>query len=418
MRYTIIARGMTLSQVEAEAKKAGAKNIRATKLLGQIFCELDETQVQALTRIPGLTVKPIKEYSTDQVLTELPAVESLADVFYMLRAYFSPPLTGTGLTVAILDSGIRKTHQSLRNKIIYEANFTNSPSADDVFGHGTQVAFMVAGGMHALGEKAGVSPGASILNIKVINDEGIGSDEDIVLGIDRVCELAEQARKKGLWPTDEMYPNVINLSLGGEDDGDADNPVRVACRQASQIYGLDVVAAAGNFGPKMTTITLPACDPEVIAVGAIETSGELVVWDKSSRGPTAQGETKPDFVIWGTNLEMASHKADDEYLTKSGTSFAAPMLSGRTGLLWESGRRAYGETWQFRWQEARQFAPYFSTKPPDAPLNKDNAYGYGLPAMGTMLGQMTEVNQPTQGGLEMFPMVMMMAMMSALTGGF
>jgi serine protease AprX len=357
MRYTIIARGMTLSQVEAEAKKAGAKNIRATKLLGQIFCELDETQVQALTRIPGLTVKPIKEYSTDQVLTELPAVESLADVFYMLRAYFSPPLTGTGLTVAILDSGIRKTHQSLRNKIIYEANFTDSPSADDVFGHGTQVAFMVAGGMHALGEKAGVSPGASVINIKVINDEGIGSDEGIILGIDKVCDLAEQARKKGLWPTDEMYPNVINLSLGGEDDGDADNPVRVACRQASQIYGLDVVAAAGNFGPKMTTITLPACDPEVIAVGAIETSGELVVWDKSSRGPTAQGETKPDFVIWGTNLEMASHKADDEYLTKSGTSFAAPMLSGLTGLLWESGRRAYGESWQFRWQEARQFGP-------------------------------------------------------------
>jgi serine protease AprX len=417
MRYTIIAKGLTLSQLEAEAKKVGAKNIRATKLLGQIFCELDETQVQALTRIPGLTVKPIKEYSTDQVLTELPVVESLADVFYMLRAYFSPPLTGTGLTVAILDSGIRKTHQSLRNKIIYEANFTNSPSADDVFGHGTQVAFMVAGGMHALGEKAGVSPGASILNIKVINDEGIGSDEDIVLGIDRVCELAEEARKKGLWPTDDLYPNIINLSLGGEDDGDPDNPVRAACRQASQIYGLDVVAAAGNFGPKMTTITLPACDPEVIAVGAVETTGELVIWEKSSRGPTVQGETKPDFVIWGTNLEMASHKADDEYLTKSGTSFAAPMLSGLTGLLWESGRRAYGETWQFRWQEARQFAPYFSTKPSDAPLNKDNAYGYGLPAMGTMLGQVAQVSVPSQGGLEMFPMVMMMAMISGMMGG-
>ena len=49
-----------------------------------------------------------------------------------------------------------------------------------------------------------------------------------------------------------------------------------------------------------------------------------------------QGVTKPDFVIWGTNLEMASNKADDEYLTKSGTSFAAPMLSGLTGLLWET----------------------------------------------------------------------------------
>ena len=245
---------------------------------------------------------------------------------------------------------------------------------------------------------------------------GIGSDESIILGIDKICDLAEAARKKGLWPTDDLYPNVINLSLGGEDDGDPDNPVRAACRQASQIYGLDVVAAAGNFGPKMTTITLPACDPEVIAVGAIETAGELVIWENSSRGPTVQGETKPDFVLWGTNLEMASHKADDEYVTKSGTSFAAPMLSGLTGLLWESGRRAYGENWPFRWTQAREFALYFSTKPQDVPINKDNAYGYGLPAMGTMLGQMTQVSTPTQGGLEMFPMIMMMSMMAGMVG--
>jgi serine protease AprX len=49
--------------------------------------------------------------------------------------------------------------------------------------------------------------------------------------------------------------------------------------------------------------------------------------------------------MWGTDIEMASEDADDEYVTKSGTSFAAPMLSGLTGLLWESGMRAYGEDW-------------------------------------------------------------------------
>ena len=122
------------------------------------------------------------------MLSEVTAVETLSDVFYLLRSYFNPPLTGSGLTVAVLDSGVRKTHESLRSKVVCEANFTDSPTADDIFGHGTQVAFVIAGGMHAAGEKAGVSPGASILNIKVINDEGIGSDEDIVLGIDRVCD--------------------------------------------------------------------------------------------------------------------------------------------------------------------------------------------------------------------------------------
>ena len=417
MRYAVISKGLTLEQIEAEAKKIGATDVRKTSLLSQVFCELDEAQAKKLAQVSGLKIKPLKEYKTDQVMTELPPVETISDVFYLLRSYFTPPLTGTGLTVAVLDSGIRKTHQSLRNKVVYEANFTDSPSPDDVFGHGTQVAFVIAGGMHAPGEKAGVSPGASIMNIKVISDEGLGSDESIILGIDRVCDLAETARKKGLWPTDDLYPNVINLSLGGEDDGDDDNPVRLACRQASIEYGLDVIAAVGNSGPKMTTVMLPACEPEVIAVGAVETADELIVWEKSSRGPTVQGETKPDFVIWGTSLEMAGEKSDDAYVTKSGTSFAAPMLSGLTGLLWESGRRAYGEAWPFRWTEARQFAPYFSTKPANAPIKKDNAYGFGLPAMGTMLGQVAQTSAPADDMTSAMNMLMMMTMMTGMTGG-
>jgi serine protease AprX len=418
MRYAVISKGLSLEQLEAEAKKLGATDVKKTKLLSQVFCELDEAQAEKLSQVPGLKIKPLKEYKTDQVMAETPPVETVSDVFYLLRSYFSPPLTGTGLTVAVLDSGVRKTHRSLLNKVVYEANFTESSSADDVFGHGTQVAFIIAGGMHGIGEKSGVSPGASIMNIKVINDQGIGSDESIILGIDRVCDLSEEARRQGLWPTDDMYPNVINLSLGGEDDGDEDNPVREACRQASLVYGLDVVAAAGNSGPKMTTIMLPACEPEVIAVGAIETMDELLVWEKSARGPTVQGETKPDFVIWGTSLEMADNENDEGYVTKSGTSFAAPMLSGLTGLLWESGRRAYGESWPFRWTEARQFAPYFSTKPADAPVKKDNAYGFGLPAMGTMLGQVAQISAPADDMTSAMNMIMMMTMMTGITGGF
>jgi len=417
MRYSVIAKGLTPTQVESEIRKAGISDIKSARLLGQFFCELSEEQVKALTAVPGVVLKPIKDYKADQVLAEVAPVETLSDVFYMLRSYFAPPLTGAGLTVAVLDSGVRKTHQSLRSKVVYEANFTDSPTADDIFGHGTQVAFVIAGGMHALGEKAGVSPSASIMNIKVINDEGIGSDEGIVMGIERVCGLAEQSRNSGLWPTDDMYPNIINLSLGGEDDGDADNPVRSACRKASTEYGLDVIAAAGNSGPKMTTVMLPACDPEVIAVGAVETNGELAIWEKSSRGPTVQGETKPDFVIWGTNLEMASHQKDDEYIVKSGTSFAAPMLSGLAGLLWESGRRAYGEAWVFSWREAKKLAPYFSTKPQDAPINKDNVYGFGLPAMGSMLGQVAQTGTPVLQGTETFPMFMMLSMMMSMVGG-
>src|SRR4030067_3156694 len=107
---------------------------------------------------------------------------------------------------------------------------------------------------------------------------------------------------------------------------------------------------------------------------------------------------------------MAAEKSDDGYVTKSGTSFAAPMLSGLTGLLWESGRRAYGEAWPFRWTEARQLAPYFSTKPQDAPVKKDNAYGFGLPAMGTMLGQVSSVSAPAGDMTSAMNLLMMMTM--------
>jgi len=416
MRYSVVSKGLSPAEVETQLNRVGATGVVKTKLLGHIFCELNDDQADTLSKTDGLVLKPIQEYKTHQVMTAAVLPETVSDVFYLLRSNFSPPITGVGLTVAVLDSGVRKTHEALKNKVVSEFNFTDSPTTNDIFGHGTQVAFMIAGGTHALGEKAGVSPGASLINIKVIGDGGVGSDEAVILGIDKVCELAETARKNGLQSTDDLYPNVINISLGGDDDGDPDNPVRIACRQASTDYGLDVVAAAGNFGPKMTTITIPACEPQVIAVGALETLGDLVIWDQSSRGPTKHGETKPDFVMWGTGIAMASDKADDQYVTKTGTSFAAPMLSGLTGLLWESGRRAYGENWPFRWTQARDVAQYFCTKPQDAPINKDNAYGYGLPAMSSMLGQMTQTNTPLQDSTQVFPFILMMGLMTGMVG--
>ena len=120
MRYAVIAKGLTLNQLEAEAKKIGATDVRKTSLLSQVFCELDEAQAKKLAQVSGLKIKPLKEYKTDQVMTELPPVETISDVFYLLRSYFNPPLTGTGLTVAVLDSGIRKSHQSLKNKVVFE----------------------------------------------------------------------------------------------------------------------------------------------------------------------------------------------------------------------------------------------------------------------------------------------------------
>lgn len=426
MRYSVRSNTVGLSQVEAEVKKVGGQDIRVTPRVRQVFCDLTPTQADALASVPGLIVKESKTYraqqfvlpSVEEVMQAPPAeAETLYDLFYSFRNLFTPPLTGTGLTVAVLDSGIRRTHETLENKVVYEKDCIASGSTDDVFNHGTSVAFMIAGGIHAPGEQAGVSPGARLMNVKVIGDDGTGSDESVIAGIEEVIDLLESARSQGLWLTDDMFPNVLNLSFGAEDDGDPDNPVREACRVAVEEYGLDVIAAAGNEGPDRSTISVPAVDPAVLAVGAIESYGELLIWEQSSRGPTLDGETKPDYVLWGTSLYMAGAAADDEYVTKSGTSFAAPILSGLTGLVWETGRRVYGEVWEFRWIPIREFAPYYCVKPADSPLDKDNSYGYGLPGLGTLVGQIGGVATPTQQMVEGMTMVVMMAMLMGMATG-
>ena len=96
MRYSIISKERTAAQLESEAEKAGARNITRSKLLSGVFCDLDEEQVEKLSRIPALKIKPLKEYKTDQVMAEVPPVETVSDVFYLLRSYFTPPLTGQG----------------------------------------------------------------------------------------------------------------------------------------------------------------------------------------------------------------------------------------------------------------------------------------------------------------------------------
>lgn len=170
MRYTLSSKSLSLPQIESEVKKIGGRDVRIAPLAGFVFSELDPEQAAWLSRL-GIELRPVKEYRTSQVTAAQPA-ENLHQAFYQVRSYFRPPLSGTGLTVAVLDSGVRDSHISLQGKVVYSKNLTSSPSTSDVFGHGTQVAFLICGGLHAEGAKAGVAPGARVMSLKVINDEG------------------------------------------------------------------------------------------------------------------------------------------------------------------------------------------------------------------------------------------------------
>lgn len=426
MRYTILLKGAPIDKVEKQLIELGAKDITKAHNVGQLFCEADAALAERLKKIPGVVVSPVRiirpaampvpvEVRPAAMMSALAAVDVVTQTFGELRQYYSPPLTGMGLTAAVLDTGIRKTHIALRGKVVYEYNATNSPTTEDMWGHGTGTAYLICGGDIG-NEHVGVSPGAKVMNIKVLNDDGIGSDETIVHGINKVIDLVKDARFKGYAPTNEMYPNLINISIGGEDDGNVDDPIRVACRTAIQDWGIDVIAAAGNSGPDRSSIMIPAAEPLVVAVGGTET-GTVDVWDRSSRGPTLLGDTKPDFMAWATDLVVASHKSDDGFDVKSGTSFAAPLVSGLSGLVGETIRSQMdafsAQMYMFRWIDAEAYAPYFCLKPTGAAAVKDNTYGFGSPAGGIMIQQ---VSQPTgiEGTFQQMPMIMAMVMMMGM----
>ena len=348
-----------------------------------------------------------------------PAIETLGaginmnTVYGELRQAYSPQLLGLGLTVAVLDSGIRTTHEALAGKVILQENFSDVASLNDVFGHGTNIAYIIAGEYN---DKSGVAPGAKIMSIKVLNSSGEGTDETVVDGIERVCELVQEAIDNNLHMTNEMYPNTLNLSIGSEDDGDPDSPLRVACQIAVEDYGLQVIAAAGNGGPDMSTILVPATDPLVIAVGGLKT-WDFIIWGNSSRGPTLEGLVKPDLVCWAENIEVASHEGDSEYDVKSGTSFSTPILVGVDGLLWDLARRVYGSDTRVTYYDWLPYAYAYTLKPEDVQVAKDNTYGYGIPAVAPMIKQLTRSVSPVGGIIEtMIPLMMIMAIMPMIAG--
>lgn len=389
-RYAVIPKGLTLNEVYRECEIVGATSLRVAYYVEEIFCDLNDLQRDRLSQQSGLAVKPLTEQVTVIEHIKHPTTwlmnqpiysnsqMSLSTFTWEARNFFSPPLTGESFSIAILDTGVRKTHRGLQGKISYEANFTNSPDTNDHFDHGTGVAFTAVGGRPLPGEEQGAAPGANIINIKVIGDDGKGNPEDLILGIDHLI---------GLHTEDSLHsPYIVNMSLGVEDDGDVDNPIRVAIRKMTNLR-IGIIAAAGNYGPAPSTIVIPAVDPNVLAVGAI-LSSPVQAWGASSRGPTKEGLVKPDLVCFGVDTLTASSKSDDAFVIKSGTSFASPFIAGSVALWGEAIARLYG----FIPHPVEVFNLLLSgsRKPKGTPIEKDNTYGHGVPFGDLVIARLLE----------------------------
>jgi len=425
MRYAVTIReGLSLSDAESLLRRVGAQNIKVLSNIEQIFCDLTSKQVEDLRSLePRLRTKLVEKVSVAQELEPLSVysgsqASSWASRFYELRELFTPPLLGEGFTVCVLDTGIRKTHASMRGKVIYEKNLTTAPTAEDVFSHGTGVAFLICGGRHAPSEESGIAPGAKVMNIKILDDEGVGTIETLIEGLDHCLSLLLDAQAKGLSYFDPMFPNGVNLSLGLPDDGDPEHPVRVAIRTVKRKvpFAWPIFAVAGNDGPEPETITLPGAAAETWTVGAA-TFIPFDVWEKSSRGPVKRiGIIKPDLIFYGVSLLVPSGKDDFTWELKSGTSFSTPIGMGGTALLADLGRRLVTpeeferyiriprESWEAIWM-------LISVKAPDAPLEKDNTWGLGMPMGHLMVEKIRAMDISA-----IAPQFLGLALMGALAG--
>ncbi|WP_297521352.1 S8 family serine peptidase [Thermococcus sp.] len=239
---------------------------------------------------------------------------------------------GSGVTVAVVDTGIDASHPDLQGKVIGWKDFVNNRTTPyDDQGHGTHVAGIIAStGAASNGQYKGVAPGAKLVGVKVLGSDGSGSVSTIIAGIDWVIQNK-----------DKYNISVINLSLGGSQSSDGTDALSQEVDKAWE-DGIAVCVAAGNSGPDTYTVGSPAAAPDVITVGAVDKNDVITYF--SSRGPTADGRLKPEVVApgnWIISDRAAGTQLTDEtvgqyYVAASGTSMATPHVSGAVALLREA----------------------------------------------------------------------------------
>lgn len=211
-----------------------------------------------------------------------------------------PHSAGRGVTVYVIDSGVRITHEEFGGRASHGWDFVDGDRvAGDGNGHGTHVAGTIAGRRH------GVASRAEVVAVRVLDDAGSGTTAQVVAGVDWVTRHARR-------------PAVANLSLAGPPDARLDAAVR-----ASVASGVTYVVAAGNGGVS-ARLRSPARVKQAITVGA-----------------TGRRDERARFSNWGSTLDLfapgagitsASSAHDSGTAVRDGTSMAAPHVAGAAAL--------------------------------------------------------------------------------------
>ena len=228
---------------------------------------------------------------------------------------------GSGVDVAILDSGIDATHPDLAEQIAQTQSFVPGEPADvDPNGHGTHVASTVAGtGAASEGSLQGVAPGADLLIGKVLDTNGNGQDSWVIAGM-------EWAAAAGA--------DVINMSLGNSQPSDGTDPMSQAVNSITAESGALFVIAAGNQGSP-GAIGSPGAADAALTVGGTDDNDQLAWF--TSQGPRfGDNAIKPDLTAPGVDITAARSQqtfGEGMYVAMEGTSMASPHVAGAAAIL-------------------------------------------------------------------------------------
>lgn len=254
--------------------------------------------------------------------------------------------TGYGVKVGVIDTGIDRTHPDLRAIVMGGVSYVAGTAGDynDDNGHGSHVSGTIAAQNNGIGV-VGVAPNASLYAVKVLNSQGSGWCSDVLAGID--------------W-SNAYRMNIITMSLGGC----GGQSIHDAIIRADN-NGIVVVAAAGNSGG---SVGYPAAFPEVIAVTATDNSNNIASF--SSRGPEV------DFAAPGVSI-YSTYK-NGGYATLSGTSMAAPHVTGTVALLLATPPGTYDQNGNGKWDPIEVKNKLIASATDLGAPGWDPLYGYGL----------------------------------------
>jgi serine protease AprX len=316
-------------------RDAGGQNQRRLRTGHAIAAEVPADKIDALAAEPGVTRIQLDarirllaepEKVARGLQTAYPEAVRSAELWEGGRR-----LRGTGIGVAILDSGVDRHHDFGRR--LERVGFRGSGGQDDDHGHGTYVAGIV-GGSSADGEYVGIAPDVTLIGVKVADRDGVSRISDVVAGVEWAIEHRAEHNLR-----------VLSLSLASAMAEPYTTGLLNAAVEMAWLKGIVVVASAGNGGPD-TLFYPPANDPYVITVGATDDAGTGSVDDDrlatfSSYGTTQSGHVKPDFVAPGRRIVSTLSRAHDplrllypdritdkRYIRMSGTSASAPIVAG------------------------------------------------------------------------------------------